>query len=745
MSQPKKNTGMENNTRPVAMAIPNLSACALDCERSRSGKPARASGNQRSKIYVFGLILLAVLAFSFFLSTTIRAEEEDLRLIMDPNTCVLSGGDWDSDSGCQPLPISMEGSDKATARSVASTGGTGTVVKSGSPSDEKCDKFWQTLSSPVECGMIPAMADWWLSLVGLLLWLAGQFLDYAATFTLNLSSYAKDLNIDATWATIRDLMNIVFVFALLWISIQTILGLADTKKLLTSIILAALLINFSLFFTKVIIDISNVVALQFYSGITNGQFPGSSPSSSTDTLSGQFMSRLKLTTNYAAGASSGTVGMEKPLTLAGVGTTVIMGSIFIIIAAFVFFAAGLMLAARSAVLIILMVTSPIGFIGGFIPRLATYTKKWQSELANQALFAPIFFMMIWIILKITQGVTSGSETKSFAAVIAGNGDSISIVFNYVILLAFIVAALNVAKELSGKAGASFSKYGATAMGAIAGGAGGWALRGTAGKAMNWAANTKVMKDIGAKDTLGIGNALHKFTIAGAKASDDVRAGVPVVGGMAGKVLGAVGADVEFGKAGGKGGYRGTVASEAKQRKEYGKELDEKYDFTAARARGLTDEEVVKENKGLADRNKRRQQTYREEGLPGATVPEKLFSLMMRKRKVPGISMSGAADIEAANQLQKETFDKGKKTRDKAAVKAQENKLKSLKGQFDMVKDNFRERERLNKEIEEAEKELENLKESVKSEESKEIAKAAAEEAVKESGGKKEEEPKEEKK
>lgn len=704
---------------------------------------------KKSGLSLFGATLAIVFAFSLFLATNVHAEEGDLLLISDPSTCEISGGVWDyGGGGCQQATVSY--SPTSGTGAVATTPAAGGEKPPAAVTPSKDCPWW---SSPIDCGLLPAVANVGLGLVSGLLKLSGLFLNYAANFTLNLSTYTEQLNINATWSTIRDLMNIVFIFALLWISINTILGLGnDAKKLLASIIISALLINFSLFFTKVVIDASNVVALQFYTGITGGKFITDSGDFAGGGLSDQFMARLKLQSIYDGGQGRGD-SKDIGLDFSGVTTIAVMGAIFILITSFVFFIAALMLAARSAVLIILMVTSPIGFIGGFIPKLGKYTEMWRTELINQSLFAPLFFMMIWIVLNITKDITvltgtGDSATVSFASAIASGGaSSISIIFNYVILIAFIIAALNVAKDLSGKAGGAFSKFGATAMGSIAGGAGGWVLRGTAGKAMNSLANSKFMQDMGAKDRFGIGTALHQFTLAGAKSSYDMRAGVPIVGGAAGNILKQAGADVNFGKAGGKGGYKGVLESETKKRKDYGKNLEQKYDFTAARAKiaagEMTEADMVREAKELGDGNKDRQQVYREKGLPDATIIERMVG---KRRKGTMLSMSGAADIEAANQLQKEAFDKDKKSRDKAAIKIQEDKLKRLKRQREVVKDNIRERERIDRDIEGAEKEVEKLRDSVKSNEMKELAEAAAKEAVKDGSGKKEEkgEPKEEK-
>ena len=95
--------------------------------------------------------------------------------------------------------------------------------------------------------------------------LAGWLFDITLAFTLS----TKILNLGFAkngWVVTRDLANMFFIFILLYIAIATILEIAayNAKALLARLIIVALLLNFSLFFTRVIIDASNILALAFY-------------------------------------------------------------------------------------------------------------------------------------------------------------------------------------------------------------------------------------------------------------------------------------------------------------------------------------------------------------------------------------------------------------------------------------------------------------------------------------------------
>lgn len=91
----------------------------------------------------------------------------------------------------------------------------------------------------------------------------GEFLDDIINFTLKYN-YDNIAGIDAGWKTVRDVANLFFIFILLFIAIKMIIGRESGGKDIKNVIIVALLINFSLFFTKVVIDASNIFSLYLY-------------------------------------------------------------------------------------------------------------------------------------------------------------------------------------------------------------------------------------------------------------------------------------------------------------------------------------------------------------------------------------------------------------------------------------------------------------------------------------------------
>ena len=135
-----------------------------------------------------------------------------------------------------------------------------------------------------------------MTLVAGLLGIAGLILNGILKISVtDLSTRLSISSIETTWRVLRDLANMSFIFILLYEGIRMILGLegSNVKKVLSGIIIAAILINFSLFATKVVIDASNIITLGFYNSIV-------SAGDTSTGLSGMLMNVLRRTLTFLA-------------------------------------------------------------------------------------------------------------------------------------------------------------------------------------------------------------------------------------------------------------------------------------------------------------------------------------------------------------------------------------------------------------------------------------------------------------
>jgi len=339
---------------------------------------------------------------------------------------------------------------------------------------------------------------------GFFMGLAGLLLNYGVTafvigFGDQFSSSGVGFVVDALWINVRDIFNITFIFGLVYIGFKMILNSDDsgTRRALVSLILAALLVNFSLFFTKVIVDFSNILATQIVTGgfgdVVNGKG-----------ISDHFMNAMNLTSLWGGDKSVGDVGYGY----------IFGAAILFIVGTFVFAAGGIMLIIRYAALNLYMVMSPLMFLGWVFPGLQRVTSDYWKGFLGRAFFAPAYLLLVFFAYSIiNQFYNSQSAGPNFKTLFNSKGNDIEASFGatlapFILTCIFLIAAVVVASKLSAdgastamKMGQSLSRRaqrGATRMaGGIAGGAtfglAARAGRNTAGRRAHYLLNSQDAK------------------------------------------------------------------------------------------------------------------------------------------------------------------------------------------------------------------------------------------------------------
>ena len=124
-------------------------------------------------------------------------------------------------------------------------------------------------------GLFKAVSLLLVTISSFILIISGALFDWVVKFTV--IDMAQTLGSDkpvgqsitTAWTTLRDVANICFIFVLLFAAFKAMfqLDFGGIGTTIRNIIIVALLINFSLFFTKVVIDASNIVSVGFYNSI----------------------------------------------------------------------------------------------------------------------------------------------------------------------------------------------------------------------------------------------------------------------------------------------------------------------------------------------------------------------------------------------------------------------------------------------------------------------------------------------
>ena len=437
------------------------------------------------------------------------------------------------------------------------------AAKSTSDLKQKTDDAYDTIMMKI------------MSLFAWLVGVAAMTLDYAVYYTVVvMGSYIKGISaIGLTWQVLRDIGNIMIIFGFLAIGISIILNterLGYGKKLLPSLLLAAVFLNFSLFFAEAIIDTGNLFATQFYQQINGGVLPQTLPGSSvlanpdgsgaltpgTEAISNKLMSQLGLQAIYG-NASDPTKAQE--LLKAGSPWYVgFLGILLFIITAFVMFSLAFILIARFVMLIFLIILAPIGFAGLAVPKLSSMAHKWWSQLFEQTITAPVLLLMLYIALRVITDVKFLSglgviDASAATGVIGGTNlpGFAGWILSFLVAMGLLIAVTITAKSMSAfGAGVAMKGAGALSFGATA-----FGMRATVGAGSHYFAQKVRSSKFGATKT---GRLFAGGLDKGAKGSFDIR-GVKQAG-----FLGAGDAQ--------KGGYEAREKASIEAHEKYAKTL-----------------------------------------------------------------------------------------------------------------------------------------------------------------------------
>lgn len=190
---------------------------------------------------------------------------------------------------------------------------------------------------------------------------------------------------EAPWARFKDLANIAFVIALLFViySQITSIGISNygIKKMLPKIIVAALLVNLSYIICQVAVDLSNILGYgisRFFTGLEVG---ATLDSTTQDKLADKGLETLGTALNW-----SGAIGL---IMVAGVSIAMAVSFPVVLSALLALAMIVLILLARKALIVLLIVIAPLAFVAYLLPNTEQWFKKWAKMFSTLLLLFPI--------------------------------------------------------------------------------------------------------------------------------------------------------------------------------------------------------------------------------------------------------------------------------------------------------------------------------------------------------------------
>lgn len=405
-----------------------------------------------------------------------------------------------------------------------------------------------------------------LAMAGWFLWITATMMNYAIQIgILNFSQWAPS-TLYPIWIIVRQIVSLFIVFAGLWLGFMYIINKGkEFEKYIPWVVIFALFVNFSYPLTRTVIDISNIVSLNIYaSAVGSDALNASTISVSADKTAGTIiMNRLGLVglVDFATGDGNTTKAAGK---LNAIDNTpgALLAVIFIAYAAWIFFMVSALIITRTAVLVFLIVASPLLFVDTFIPKLGEQAAKLRTTFWEMLFVGPVFAIMLALTLKFLEVFElAGGPLSEGSKIGAGSGQgAVVMFFNILMMLIMLHIMLKVTKATSGAIGKGVSdfmgKVGGVAVGGVALGGAGMLGRATVGRG---AAALRDSNWVSSNQGNFVGRGLKNMSSSVAMSNFDARNSsfVRTQAGNIGMSLGV----------GGKMGYEQTLDAKIKDREE----------------------------------------------------------------------------------------------------------------------------------------------------------------------------------
>lgn len=427
-----------------------------------------------------------------------------------------------------------------------------------------------TGSNLPSCGIIPGQTG---TIVGCLAqlvhygiywpitWIAGLFgslFDFFIGYSVSDESYRYAFAVTG-WKLVRDIANIMFIIIMIYTGFAAVFdfggkGGSTLKRVVPFLIINALIINFSLFATRTVIDISNITARVFYSrmivcyGPCGPNLAGTNiPENVKRGLGGHWPLSEKIVSAFdpqkmfkanvlepkeqalstqtdslnATAVGRGLVDAQKKgfdkssSEYAGYYAIVsLLASIIMLFIGIMFFKVMFMFLGRVVGLYMAMIFSPFAFLtlnggGGFFNIKGYDWGTWSKNLFNYAALAPIFVFFLYIIY-------SFINTDMVAQIgLKDSGGFFATLLTIAVPMLIIYALVDQGAKMAAKYAGEFGMMAQNTLSKVAGMAGGVAL-GVASGGAALAGTT-----LGARAGRAIGNT--RLGAWAASNSDDNRA------------------------------------------------------------------------------------------------------------------------------------------------------------------------------------------------------------------------------
>lgn len=267
----------------------------------------------------------------------------------------------------------------------------------GSDRSSMVDAAQKSLESESSLGnMLGSMLAWLLYYVAIALGWILMLISWVMLKIASYNSFLKESAVQYGWRTVRDICNNFFIILLLITAISTMLRKGDFKDwrgMLPRILIAAVVINFSLLMCGVMIDVSQIFTLTFASPLN------SSEGYNVILIAMGLPSSMELKSLNASIDSGGIWVWDLVAALIYAIITTIVTMVVVVCITVV-------LAFRIVMLWFLVVLSPLPFLLSLFKQGEGYAKQWWTEFNKYLIVGPVLMFFLYLSFMFMTGINS---------------------------------------------------------------------------------------------------------------------------------------------------------------------------------------------------------------------------------------------------------------------------------------------------------------------------------------------------
>ena len=249
------------------------------------------------------------------------------------------------------------------------------------------------------------------------------------------------------WAIFRDIANVVFVILFLVVIFSQVTGYGidnyGIKRMLPRLIVGAILVNFSFLICQLVVDMSNIVGASLQELLMSVGRGITIEGGDSSSIGGLFSIVLGAI-GVGAAAAGAVIVATSVLPALSLGSLLSI-AITIISALVAIFFGMVLLGARQAIIVLLVVTSPVAFVLYLLPNTQAYFRRWTGIFSRLLLVYPAAGLLIgggYLAAKILLSVNGGFIMNLVGLVM--------LVIPYFLIIPLVRTSMNAIAGLGGR-------------------------------------------------------------------------------------------------------------------------------------------------------------------------------------------------------------------------------------------------------------------------------------------------------